>query len=59
MNLLAFRNLFRDKVRLTLTLVGIVFAVVLITVQIGQRTGASRFGADRFDCEGHTRALAT
>jgi len=35
MNLLAFRNLFRDKVRLTLTLVGIVFAVVLITVQIG------------------------
>src|SRR2546421_12124777 len=35
MNLLAFRNLCRDKVRLTLTLVGIVFAVVLITVQIG------------------------
>ena len=35
MNLLAFRNLFRDRVGLTLTLVGIVFAVVLITVQIG------------------------
>jgi len=32
---LAQRNLFRDKVRLAVTLTGIVFAVVLIVVQIG------------------------
>jgi putative ABC transport system permease protein len=32
---LARRNLFHDKVRLTVTLTGIVFAVVLITVQLG------------------------
>ncbi|MBZ5564027.1 MAG: ABC transporter permease [Acidobacteriia bacterium] len=36
---LAQRNLFRDKVRLTVTLTGIVFAVVLITVQIGMFIG--------------------
>ncbi len=32
---LAQRNLFHDKVRLTVTLTGIVFAVVLIVVQLG------------------------
>src|SRR5580704_12073626 len=32
---LARRNLFHDKVRLTVTLTGIVFAVVLIVVQLG------------------------
>ncbi|MBI3663455.1 MAG: ABC transporter permease [Acidobacteria bacterium] len=32
---LARRNLFHDKVRLTVTLTGIVFAIVLIVVQIG------------------------
>jgi putative ABC transport system permease protein len=32
---LARRNLFHDKVRLTVTLTGVVFAVVLITVQLG------------------------
>jgi putative ABC transport system permease protein len=32
---LAFRNLVHDKVRLTVTLVGVIFAVVLISVQVG------------------------
>src|SRR5450755_4181526 len=32
---LAQRNLFHDKVRLTVTLTGIVFAVVLIVVELG------------------------
>lgn len=32
---LAWRNLFHDKVRLTVTLTGIVFSVVLIVVQLG------------------------
>ena len=32
---LAQRNLFHDKVRLLVTLTGVVFAVVLIVVQIG------------------------
>jgi putative ABC transport system permease protein len=33
--LLARRNLFHDKIRLTATLTGIVFAIFLITVQVG------------------------
>src|SRR5574337_337432 len=36
---LAQRNLFHDKVRLAVTLTGIVFAVVLITVQVGMFIG--------------------
>ena len=32
---LAQRNLFHDKVRLAVTLTGIVFAVVLIVVELG------------------------
>lgn len=32
---LAVRNLFHDKIRLAVTLTGIVFAVVLVAVQIG------------------------
>ena len=32
---LARRNLFHDKVRLAVTLTGIVFAVVLIVVELG------------------------
>lgn len=35
MNLLALRNLFHDKVRLVVTLTGIVFALVLMAVQSG------------------------
>ena len=36
---LAQRNLFHDKVRLTVTLTGIVFAVVLIVVELGLFVG--------------------
>ncbi len=32
---LARRNLFHDKVRLAVTLTGIVFAVVLVAIQLG------------------------
>lgn len=39
---LARRNLFHDKVRLTVTLTGIVFAVVLIVVELGLFVGFTR-----------------
>ena len=39
---LAERNLFHDRVRLTVTLTGVVFAVVLIVVQLGLYVGFSR-----------------
>jgi putative ABC transport system permease protein len=38
--LLAFRNLFHDRVRLAVTLIGILFAIVLIAVQLGLYLGA-------------------
>jgi putative ABC transport system permease protein len=39
---LAFRNLFQDRVRLIVTLVGIVFSVVLFTVELGLFFGFQR-----------------
>lgn len=39
---LAFRNLFHDRIRLTVTLVGILFSIVLVAVQLGLYLGASR-----------------
>jgi len=39
MTLLALRNLFRDRVRLIVTLTGIVFAIVLIAIQMGLLLG--------------------
>jgi putative ABC transport system permease protein len=41
MPLLARRNLFHDKIRLTVTVTGIVFAVVLIVVELGLFVGFS------------------
>jgi putative ABC transport system permease protein len=38
---LAFRNLFHDRVRLAVTLVGILFSIVLVAVQLGLYLGAS------------------
>ncbi|MEE9547381.1 MAG: ABC transporter permease [Hyphomicrobium sp.] len=38
---LAFRNLFHDRVRLTVTLIGILFAIVLVAVQLGLYLGSS------------------
>jgi putative ABC transport system permease protein len=37
---LAFRNLFHDRVRLMVTLVGILFSIVLVAVQLGLYLGA-------------------
>jgi putative ABC transport system permease protein len=38
---LAFRNLFHDRTRLAVTLVGILFSIVLVAVQLGLYLGAS------------------
>lgn len=39
---LAFRNLFHDRIRLVVTLVGIMFSIVLVAVQLGLYYGASK-----------------
>jgi putative ABC transport system permease protein len=39
---LAFRNLFHDRIRLAVTLVGILFSIVLVAVQLGLYLGANR-----------------
>ena len=46
---LARRNLFRDKVRLAVTLTGIVFSVVLTTIQLGLFIGFTAATADIID----------
>ena len=43
---LAIRNLFHDKVRLAVTLVGILFSVVLVAVQLGLYFGARKMIVD-------------
>jgi len=42
MTTLAVKNLLHDKVRLTVTLTGIIFALVLIAVQFGVGAGEER-----------------
>lgn len=42
MRLIAWRNLFHDRVRLVVTLTGIIFAIVLIIVQLGLFLGFTR-----------------
>lgn len=49
---LAFRNLFHDRVSLIVTLVGIVFSVVLVAVQLGLYIGSGRLISAVID---HTR----
>ena len=49
---LAQRNLFHDKVRLGVTLTGIVFAVVLITVQLGLFIGFAATTSNIIDHSG-------
>jgi putative ABC transport system permease protein len=39
---LALRNLFHDRIRLAVTLVGILFSIVLVAVQLGLYLGSSR-----------------
>ncbi|MGE0627435.1 MAG: ABC transporter permease [Hyphomicrobiaceae bacterium] len=49
---LAIRNLFHDRVRLAVTLVGILFSVVLVAVQLGLYFGARKMIIDTIE---HTR----
>jgi len=39
---LAMRNLFHDRIRLIVTVVGILFAIVLVAIQLGVYVGASK-----------------
>ena len=39
---LAMRNLFHDRIRLAVTLIGILFSIVLVAVQLGLYLGSSR-----------------
>lgn len=39
---LAFRNLFHDRIRFAVTLVGILFSIVLVAIQLGMYLGSSR-----------------
>jgi hypothetical protein len=47
--LLAFRNLVHDRVRLAVTLIGILFAIVLIAVQLGLYLGACQMIASTIE----------
>ena len=49
---LAQRNLFHDKIRLTVTLTGIVFAVVLIVVELGLFVGFTQTTSSLIDHSG-------
>jgi putative ABC transport system permease protein len=40
--ILAFRNLFHDRIRLVVTLIGILFSIVLVAVQLGLYLGARK-----------------
>lgn len=46
---LAVRNLFHDRVRLTVTLVGILFSIVLVAVQLGLYFGARKMIVSMID----------
>ena len=46
---LALRNLFHDRIRLVVTLVGILFSIVLVAVQLGLYLGAKRMIVDMID----------
>lgn len=46
---LAIRNLLHDRVRLAVTLIGILFSIVLVAVQLGLYLGASRMITSNID----------
>ena len=54
---LAMRNLFQDKIRLTITLTGVVFAVVLVAIQGGLFLGFRKATSDIID-HYHSPSLA-
>ncbi len=47
--ILAFRNLFHDRLRLIATVIGIVFSIVLVTVQMGLYLGFGRMVTTMID----------
>jgi putative ABC transport system permease protein len=49
---LAFRNLFHDRIRLVVTLVGILFSIVLVAVQLGLYLGARKMIVGMIDHAG-------
>src|ERR1700738_2772228 len=49
---LAARNLFHDRLRFVATLVGIVFSMMLVTVQMGLYLGFGRMGTTMIDHAG-------
>ena len=51
-SVLALRNLLHDRIRLVVTLVGIVFAVVLINVQVGLFLGFAKTASSLIDHSG-------
>ncbi len=55
---LAWRNLVHDKVRLLVTVTGVVFAVVLIVVQLGLFLGFATTTSSLIDRSRHRRAAA-
>ena len=46
---LAFRNLFHDRLRFIATVIGIVFSIVLVTVQMGLYLGFGRMVTTMID----------
>ena len=50
---LAYRNLFHDRLSLLVTLIGIVFSVVLVAVQLGMYQGTQQLLTSMLD---HTEA---
>nr|HNH83959.1 ABC transporter permease [Acidobacteriota bacterium] len=46
MRRLSWRNLIHDKVRFGVTLTGVVFAVILVAIQVGLLVGFSRATSD-------------
>jgi len=46
---LAFRNLFHDRLRLVATVIGIVFSIVLVMVQMGLYLGFGRMVTTMID----------
>ena len=46
---LAYRNLFHDRLRFIATIIGIIFSIVLVTVQMGLYVGFRRMVTTMID----------
>ena len=47
--IIAFRNLFHDRLRFVATVIGIVFSIVLVTIQMGLYFGFGRMVTTMID----------